>query len=149
MLWRRLTGDAEAKHIVIFFHELLQQSALPCPGRAAEHHRPGSSHSWGRVGKESWNKWVRLEELTHIHWNPMAWVIKKPSLSVCIHMVGKKRRCYSRLPCLDEPHSARINTITWKHSVSQRRTKWRVQNISHKSNQLVGKPWGYRGAITH
>lgn len=40
-----LTGDAEAKHIVIFLQELLQQSALPCTRRAAEHYGPGSSHS--------------------------------------------------------------------------------------------------------
>lgn len=40
-----LTGDAEAKDVVVFFHELLEQSALSCPGGAAQHHRPGSSHS--------------------------------------------------------------------------------------------------------
>lgn len=40
-----LTRDTKAKDVVVFFHELLEQSALPCPGGAAQHHRPGSSHS--------------------------------------------------------------------------------------------------------
>lgn len=40
-----LTGDTEAKDVVVFFHELLEQSAFPCTGGAAQHHRPGSSHS--------------------------------------------------------------------------------------------------------
>lgn len=48
-----LTGDAEAKNAVVLLHELLQQRALPCPGWAAQHHRPWSSHSCRRGGEKS------------------------------------------------------------------------------------------------
>lgn len=146
-----LTGNAEAKDTVIFLHELLQQSALPCPGRAANHHRPGSSHSWKRGGDrvQHWKQVGEAGGFTRSHWNLMAWVTIGPNLFVHNTHGFKKISLHHSVKVL------RQYSLWWdkRHKmISQQFLKGGKNdgNISHKSkgNQRVGKPGGYHGAAT-
>lgn len=138
-----LTGDAEAEDIVILLHELLQQGALPCPGRAAEHHRPGSSHSWGRDGEASSveeTQWVGLEDLSHRHRNPLAWVTENPDLS---------GRTYVRdVSCVKaSPRSAGINVLTRKKKPGRPDNEPGTSPARADAINQAGKWRGGRGAI--